>query len=357
MGDSCTDNVCECIPEDDPTFCDRVPKDCGMVTENDNCGAERTADCGGCAGNEECGEEAPNVCGCPCNIDGTCYPDGAVNPSDQCEVCDPMESTTAWSLDVGRSCDDNDLCTENDTCLGNGSCAGSPKSCSGEDGECRTGMCDPSTGDCFGMAETGTTCADDGVNCTDDLCNAGTCEHRLQAGRCLIDVGGTDTCFGSNDSNPSNGCQACEPAVSTTDWSNDDGGSCSDGIGCTTDVCSSGMCQSSLNNGRCLIGGTCYNDNVQNPNNSCEICDSATDANDWVLDSSNCCSIGGTSYADGTLNPTNDCEICDTNNDTMNWTQPGMSRACCPGEGGSWQCNGSGTCRKVSNGTTMVCTP
>lgn len=354
-GESCDDNVCSCEPEDDVAFCTRLSKDCGMVTDNDNCGMERTADCGSCQGNETCGEQAPNVCGCPCNIGGTCYPEGAVNPDNQCEVCDTGESTTDWTLDVGRSCNDGDLCTENDVCAGNGTCSGSPKNCSGQDGECRTGMCDASTGMCFGMAETGTSCADDGVSCTDDVCNAGTCEHNLAANFCLISVTGTPTCFSANTSNPNNGCEACKPGTSTTNWSVDNAGTCSDGLSCTTDTCNAGTCQSTVSAGRCLIGGTCFNNGQTNPNDACEECNSSADDSDWVV-GSNCCSIGGTNYADGTQNPTNDCQQCATANDVNDWSPVGVGTACCPGEGGTWACNSMEICEK-SNGTTMMCAP
>jgi hypothetical protein len=355
-GDVCTDNVCSCEPEDNQQFCDRLGKDCDDVTADDNCGVERTANCGTCDGAEQCGEQEANVCGCPCNIGGTCFPDGAVNANDPCLICDPAENTTDWTLDVGRMCDDGDLCTENDVCLGNGSCSGARKDCSSEDGECRTGMCDPSTGMCFGMAETGTTCSSDGISCTDDVCNAGTCEHNLQATACLIDVNGTPTCFGDGNPNPMNGCQACDPSNANV-WTNNDAGSCSDGLSCTTDTCNAGQCDSVLSGGNCLIGGTCYADGAANPNDACEICDSAS-PNDWTLDSANCCSINGTNYADGTLNPMNDCELCNVGSDISAWSEVAFGTQCCPNaQMGSWACDGGGVCERSNGMETQICPP
>lgn len=389
-GETCQeDNTCSCVPESPEEFCARLGKDCGMVTDDDNCGVEQTYGCGDCEGAQECGEEQANVCGCPCNIDGTCFPEGAENPDDQCLVCDPNESTTQWTLEVGRSCDDEDLCTENDLCGNDGVCDGVPKDCSGEDGECRAGMCDPTTGNCFGMAETGTPCSSDNLNCTDDVCNNGICEHELTGG-CIID----DTCYAPGATNPSNGCEACLPGVSTSDWSPDDAGTCDDGVSCTTDTCMNGMCNSTLDSGFCLIGGTCVTNGTDNQSDSCETCETASNVNDWTVKSTcceiggrnfsngtfnpnescevcdvgrdrtdwsvddDCCEIGGSYYPDGTFNPANDCQECDVTNSTTDWRNLGSLQSCCPDQGGIWACNGSGMCQKqTGNMETLVCTP
>jgi endo-1,4-beta-D-glucanase Y len=54
-----------CTPESDVQFCDRLNKDCGSVTAEDNCGTSRTVtSCGTCTSPATCGGGGlPNVCG------------------------------------------------------------------------------------------------------------------------------------------------------------------------------------------------------------------------------------------------------------------------------------------------------
>lgn len=56
-----------CIPEADSTFCIRLGKTCGPVTEPDNCSTTRTVvSCGSCTNPETCGGSGfPGVCGEP----------------------------------------------------------------------------------------------------------------------------------------------------------------------------------------------------------------------------------------------------------------------------------------------------
>src|SRR6201999_4180176 len=59
-----------------------------------------------------------------CNIDGTQYSAGTVNPANPCQVCNPSSSTTSWSNEPnGTTCDDGNACTQFDACL-NGVCSG-----------------------------------------------------------------------------------------------------------------------------------------------------------------------------------------------------------------------------------------
>jgi hypothetical protein len=65
-----TANACGCTPENNAAFCARLGgKNCGNVTNNDNCGAPRTASCGTCTAPATCG--ASNVCACPAETDPT----------------------------------------------------------------------------------------------------------------------------------------------------------------------------------------------------------------------------------------------------------------------------------------------
>jgi hypothetical protein len=81
-GYACVDNVCvlpsevpdggvdampdappaSCQPESNAVFCSRLGANCGELTADDNCGAQRTATCGSCGMGMSCGSS--NVCGC-----------------------------------------------------------------------------------------------------------------------------------------------------------------------------------------------------------------------------------------------------------------------------------------------------
>ncbi|MCL2627013.1 MAG: IPT/TIG domain-containing protein, partial [Cystobacterineae bacterium] len=94
------DNTCVpvvvCTPETDDAFCTRLAADegleCGELTANDNCGAERTVDCGttACASGQ-------------CNLDNTCVP---------VVVCE------TWEIECGTNCCDSatEVCDANEIC-------------------------------------------------------------------------------------------------------------------------------------------------------------------------------------------------------------------------------------------------
>lgn len=227
MPEMCSDQgICECVPETNDVFCTRLTKDCDEVTNLDNCGVERTVDCGPCPGNEVCGESAENVCGCPCEIDGQCYPAGAINPMNECQECNPGASTSAWSNRSG-SCDDGDPCTEDDACS-QGTCAGTPKTCSAP-GQCQSAQCQSSTGLCQTVDLTGSTCDDGNACTTSDSCAAGTCTG-LE--RSCPDPGPCKTA-------------SCDPVTGDCVTMNlPDGTSCDDGDACTSnETCSAGVCE------------------------------------------------------------------------------------------------------------------
>ena len=90
-----------------------------------------------------------------CLIDGSCHVAGTVNPANECEECNPLLSTLAWSpRSAGVQCGDweSSLCDEPDTCDGAGHCQpnhlpdGSPCDdglfCSGTE-TCVSGECQP----------------------------------------------------------------------------------------------------------------------------------------------------------------------------------------------------------------------
>ena len=107
-----------------------------------------------------------------CLIDGECYADEDVNPTNLCESCDISQSTTGWTT---KTCDDLNECTDD--------------------------SCNPATGDCQNIDNTDP--CDDGYACTgNDQCSGGTCTGdpaamsgqscRLAAGPCDV----VETCDG-----------------------------------------------------------------------------------------------------------------------------------------------------------------
>jgi hypothetical protein len=246
--------------------------------------------------NDVC-DEGTHACSYPiadgwCRIGGVCYTDGTHDPTRQCWECNPALSTTAWSPSAGgTACDDTLFCTALDTCNGSGTCTGAGSPCG------------------------------DGLACTTDSCNESTnsCSYPVQAGWCLI--GGA--CIADGQLNPSNPCQECDASASQTTWRpSPPGGTCSDGLYCTTtdqcnggggcsgtgnpcddarvctdNVCTEGsttfVCSYPVRAGYCLIDGYCYTDGQDNPADSCEECRSAITRTAWSYkDAGSSCTDG-----------------------------------------------------------------
>lgn len=372
--DTCQgDNTCTCEAETDDAFCARLGKDCGSVTDADNCGVQRTADCGMCSGNETCGEGAPNVCGCPCLIEGVCVADGTKNPNNPCEACVPGSNDMGWTVTANATCNDGDNCTENDRCSAAGVCAGSAKDCSNLTNTCRTGVCDASNGNCVTTPQPDNTpCAADNFACTDDVCQGGNCEHPLKPDVCFIN----NQCVSNNATNPSNACQKCNPGVNITTWSANNGASCNDGVSCTTnDVCSGSTCGGTLVG--CFINNACVAEDTPRDNTSCFVCEPTVNPSTFTMlpqgsacpvqdnlacttqacgSTGNCeatidagfCVINNQCIVSGTQNPANECQTCNPAVSTTAWSNKANNTSCNGGTGGC-ACQ-QGTCQKT-NGT------
>ncbi len=133
-----------------------------------------------------------------------CYDD---NPC-TLDTCDPKEGCAFVATADGAGCDDKDPCTSQEYCL-DGTCVGESKSC------------------------------DDGIPCTIDTCEGGACIHLPPPGHCATAAGCTPV--GSNPVDaPCLVCAATDVLVADP---SQDGQACSDdGIPCTEDRCSSGVC-------------------------------------------------------------------------------------------------------------------
>jgi hypothetical protein len=209
-----------------------------------------------------------------CVINGACYANGASNPTDSCQICNPAQATT-WSNQAdGTTCNDSSACTPADG-----------------------GTDDGGTDD--GGADDGGTSDDGGATCPSHTCIAGQCK-----GNC---VPGHKDCAGLTP-------RVCD---ATGNWQNQP--SCDDGNPCTTDSCSIGACLHTSS----PIGTSCDDGNVCNGAETCDgagqcqlgtpivcapsdqchaagVCDSATGL------CSNPATPDGTACDDGNLNTTAD---------------------------------------------------
>jgi len=175
--------------------------DSDMCSTNERCvGHACISDPVSCNDGNPCTDDSCNpVSGCvhvfnnaPCNDGNSCTTGDACNggtcqggPPPNCndgnpcttDSCTPTGGCTHTNNTV--PCNDGLFCTVNDTCSG-GSCTGSPRDCSAAGGECRTGQCNESLGQCIGPPKPdGTPCQDgnactSGETCANGICTTGT---------------------------------------------------------------------------------------------------------------------------------------------------------------------------------------
>ena len=381
-GDTCQDGICEGGDE----------KPCG---DDISCNGEETCD----EENDECSpgtstcdegsfcdldaDECSSTCA-GCAIDGVCYPDGALNPQNLCEMCLPNESDDAFSaVPDGTTCDDGLFCNGSDSC---------------RSGTCEAGSatpCDDSIG-CNGEE----TCNEDTNTCSPGAspCDSGT-SCNIEADACLITCAGCvvdGICYANGSPNPQNACEVCEVATSTIAFTAvADGVVCENGVFCDgVDTCQAGVCTAPGTNpcddgiacngsetcsetlnqctagapscgpglacvpetdscdvtcAGCIIEGICYPEGAKNPENACEACVTATSA------------VAFSAIADGT--------VCD-NGAFCDGTDTCQSGVCTapninPCDDGA-SCNGGETCSESSDscragmatcGAGLVCSP
>lgn len=271
-----------CVPQSDLDFCNVEGADCGEITAFDNCESSRTVNCGTCTDGTTCGERQANVCGCPCEIDGECFAEGAINPGNSCEACDSVADPSGWTPRTGTACTNDDLCATAAQCSDTGSCdTTTTRDCAAELGECVDAMCDPADGACVGDPRAdGTACTDDGLACTDDVCAAGVCEHPTQTGSCVAD----GTCLSDGESPMGNTCVTCDATTDPAILVNAAMGvSCGGALACASASCDGmGACDFAVDPGSCAIDGACFADGTMNPGNRCETCDAANSQTAWT---------------------------------------------------------------------------
>jgi len=162
-----------------------------------------------------------------CLIFGQLQSASAVNPSNPCELCDPVLSTTAWSVEPnGEACGAGELCFS-------GSCAALCDIDGGvyDAGALQVGApceaCQPA------FSTLAWTALPNGASCGSQLiCTDGTCLAGCDVDGLVVDAGTIDA---------QNACETCAPAQSTTAWTPvADGSACGTGAFCAQGVCTDG---------------------------------------------------------------------------------------------------------------------
>jgi MYXO-CTERM domain-containing protein len=221
-----------------------------------------------------------------CVINGSCYADGDLKPTNSCLMCDASAAQTGWTpTSAGSSCEDGSFCTVNDTCDGSGSCsAGSARDCSSAVTECTTGaICSEVAASCLttGDKADGTTCDDSNGCTTNDQCTDGTCggdtvacnnPNPCEAGSCDPSTGNctfTAIANGTACVPASNACQVgvCSSGVCSTTGTI----SCEDNNPCTADSCdaSTGCQNLPLSAGDACGQAACVDDTTAAPAATC----------------------------------------------------------------------------------------
>jgi MYXO-CTERM domain-containing protein len=254
-----------------------------------------------------------------CLASGSCIANGASAPgSFGCATCDtsrapaPGGDIAPVSKAAGQSCDDGAYCVVGEACNGAGACTGQARDCN------------------------------DGAACTSDSCNesADRCDNDLTIGGCVIGA----ACVNPGTPNPANPCQACNPALSTTSYSDAQAGTA-----CGNPSCVGGsLTTASL----CDGAGTCVAGTTQ----QCPGGSNCRDATSCIggCTSDNQCLVGNYCSA-GTCQPKKDPGTsCDANNQCV-------SGICVDGVCCNVSCDGScescalpgklGQCSPYSRGT------
>lgn len=143
--------------------------------------------------------------------------------------------------------------------------------------------------------DAGTTqCGDTCVNTDSDPAHCGGCDQACTAteacesGVCVSVCRIDGQRFAAGALNPANACEQCAPETSASTWV-----PLSDGAACGTgQVCSAGACSP-----KCFINGTLYAEGTPNPTNACEVCTPATSTTTWSPRESIPLLVGGTDIA------------------------------------------------------------
>jgi hypothetical protein len=201
--------------------------------------------------------------------DGQCSTGVCNEAANVCEAQDANE---------GSGCNDGQFCTIGDACS-NGMCVGTtPRDCSALNSVCGTGVCNESANACqVQPANEGGGC-DDGQFCTvGDVCDNGTCSGPTLRDCSLLD----GTCTNGVCNEAADACQA-QPI--------NNGGTCNDGLFCTVgDVCNNGMCAGPTPRDCSSLAGACT---AGVCNEASDACQAAPANNGGTCDDGLFCTVG-----------------------------------------------------------------
>ena len=291
-------NICACPsldPSDPSAACTYANAECGTITPEEVCADWDDlgdVDCGECSGDEECGTDIPNICGCPCEIDGDCFAANETDGDNVCSICDPDQSTDAFvDVEDGTECDTNAVCDTGD-CV----CDDGYELCNGECVDVNT---DPDhCGDC------NEPCSTDDPN-AEAQCTQGLCEVA-----CLdCEIGGV--CVEAQETDDDNVCSICDPDQSTDAYVDAE-----DGTECDANaVCDTGDCVCDDDHELCDDQCVDFSTNIDHCGDCNEPCSTdASDAEAMCVESS--CEI---ECDDDSLTYCSGDDICtDTDTDTDN---------------------------------------
>ena len=267
---------------------------------------------------------SPGPCACASDADCSAF-DDACNRG----VCDPTQKVCVAQPQLGGACDDGEACTHSDRCQADGTCTGEIYPC-GVPSTCQYAKCD----------------------------GLGGCEVGLLPGFCRID----SACQGEGKANPDEPCLVCSTAESQDSWTlvgcdclEDDDcdppanpcrasrcdsatGTCktdpTPGVGCNDDdPCTFGD--------TCSAAGECHGETYSCTSSACQVrsCDGQGGCQTTLLDGF--CLIGQTCYPDGTIFVADACLVCDPSASTTSWSALDCG---CAGDG---DCAGlDGPCHK-----------
>jgi hypothetical protein len=171
----CADAPGNCIV----SICD---EDAAGCTQGEGCDDTLACTDDLCLGDGTC----QNTVAQGCAIAGTCWNQGDVNPGDPCLLCDASADPSAWTA---KTCDDSLACT-NDLCLDDGTCQNTVAQGCAIAGACRNqGDVNPED-ECQRCDAVTSTSAwtgdptDDGIGCTEDSCVDAVAIHAPNDGLC-----------------------------------------------------------------------------------------------------------------------------------------------------------------------------
>ena len=172
----CDEDADACASQYDELTNPRCPDDTYYCNGSEFCdeGADVCGDTGNPCPPEQICDEGEDACldECVgCYIQNVCYPDGHVNPANDCEKCAFAIDPNVWTPNDGAACNDGVFCNGVDQCAGNACtlhagdpCPDDAQWCNGEE------WCDEGLDQC--AADNVPECLDDGQWCNGaEFCN------------------------------------------------------------------------------------------------------------------------------------------------------------------------------------------